>query len=161
MQQPKSVKGMMPGWVTVLQTLSRPGDKSHSVSQCGKSHCDHGLTWLTQSLWENEDVKLRLKQREDVNKLLMCFFYLHAPVWQILSLLLQIRKLTELSANKYSTQMCYRNKILTQIFVILKTRLISLCLHLTGLNYAKNLKDKLLEKSFMSVTLVLLSETML
>lgn len=78
----------------MLQTLSRPGEKSHCVPQCDKSHCDHDWTWLTQSLWENEDVKFILKQKEDVNKILMCLFNLHAPVWQTLSLLLQIRKLT-------------------------------------------------------------------
>lgn len=105
----------------MLQTGHWVGpDQSYSVSQCGKSCCDYGLTWLTQSLWENEDVKFRLKWKKDVYKISMCLFNPHAPVWQILLSLLQIRKLTLSCVSKYYTQICYRNGILTQILVTFK-----------------------------------------
>lgn len=47
----------------------------------------------------------------------MCLFNPHAPVWQVLLSLLQIRKLTLSYVNKYYTQICCRNGILTQILV--------------------------------------------
>lgn len=63
-QQLKILKGIVPGWATVLWTLSRPSGKNH-IAQ-------YDLMWLVKSMWENEDVKFRLKWKEDANENLKC-----------------------------------------------------------------------------------------